>query len=90
MLTNPPKNTVWFVLGLEEHWEMNCALHSPWAKSLIVSVCLMFDLSGFEVLRQNPQKAFPNLTKAWNTHPVCIGFSENTLAGVPNQKILSV
>lgn len=81
MLTNPPKNTVWFVLGLEQQWEINCAEHCSWAKSLDVSMCFMFDLSGFEVLRQNAQKAFPNLTKAWKTHPVCIGFRENTLTG---------
>lgn len=86
MLTNWPKNTVWFVLCLEQHWEINCAEHSSWAKSLEVSMCFMFDLSEFQVLRQNSQKAFPNLTKVWNTHTVCIEFSENTLAGVPNQR----
>lgn len=59
MLTNPPKNTVWFVLGVEQHWEINGAEHSSWARFLEVSVCFMFDLSGFEVPSQSPQKAFP-------------------------------
>lgn len=90
MLTNPPQNTVWFVLGLEQRWEINCAEHSSWAKSLEVSVCFMFDLSGFEALRQNPQKAFPNLTNAWNTHTVGTEFNENILAGVPNQRKVPV